>query len=234
MSAERSIDEVLQEQIAYYRARAGEYDEWFYRQGRWDHGRDLNRVWFDEVMLIAEALGRFGMEGEVLELACGTGIWTTLLARRAARLTALDASPEALQINRMKLNNPTIRYVQADVFAWRPDREYDAVFFSFWLSHVPPERLSGFLRTVHAALRPQGKVFIIDSLYEPSSTASDHRLPGPGCTRMIRRLNDGREFEIVKVFYEPDGLRAEFERAGFDVSVETSGRYFLYGFGHRR
>ncbi len=29
---------ILEEQKAYYRARAAEYDEWFYREGRYDHG----------------------------------------------------------------------------------------------------------------------------------------------------------------------------------------------------
>jgi hypothetical protein len=29
-------DDLLQEELAYYRARAGEYDEWFLRQGRYD------------------------------------------------------------------------------------------------------------------------------------------------------------------------------------------------------
>ena len=33
---------IIQQQIAYYRARAGEYDEWFYRIGRYDRGAELN------------------------------------------------------------------------------------------------------------------------------------------------------------------------------------------------
>ena len=33
-----SIDELLRQQIAYYRARASEYDEWFLRQGDLAHG----------------------------------------------------------------------------------------------------------------------------------------------------------------------------------------------------
>lgn len=32
---------LLHHQIAYYRARATEYDEWFYRQGRYDRGPEV-------------------------------------------------------------------------------------------------------------------------------------------------------------------------------------------------
>ena len=49
-------DDLLQQQIAYYRARAGEYDEWFLRQGRYDRGPDLNQRWFDEVAVAVRAL----------------------------------------------------------------------------------------------------------------------------------------------------------------------------------
>ena len=81
---------------------------------------------------------------QVLELACGTGIWTQELVKVATQVTAVDASAEVIEINREKVKNLTpgqVEYVQADLFAWETEREYDLVFFSFWLSHVPPEQL---------------------------------------------------------------------------------------------
>src|SRR5579884_3468249 len=89
---------LLQQQIAYYRARAGEYDEWFLRQGRYDRGPGLNARWFAEVDEVRRALDAFAPAGSVLELAAGTGLWTEQLARHAARLTAVDSSPEALAL----------------------------------------------------------------------------------------------------------------------------------------
>jgi hypothetical protein len=50
-----SSDHVLEEQIAYYRSRAGEYDEWFLRQGRYDHGPEGNARWFAEVEQVTRA-----------------------------------------------------------------------------------------------------------------------------------------------------------------------------------
>ena len=95
-------DGLLEGQLAYYRARAGEYDEWFLRTGRNDRGPEWNRRWFLELERVRRELRRFGPKGRVLELACGTGLWTVELARHAAGITAVDASPEVLDINRAR------------------------------------------------------------------------------------------------------------------------------------
>jgi demethylmenaquinone methyltransferase/2-methoxy-6-polyprenyl-1,4-benzoquinol methylase len=85
------------------------------------------------------------------------------------------------------------------------------VFFSFWLSHVPPARFAAIWGLVRAALTPDGRVCFVDSLYNEGATAVDHHLEGTGARTVKRRLNDGREFAVVKVFYAPDGLRPALE-----------------------
>ena len=221
---------VLREQIAYYRARANEYDEWFLRQGRYDRGAELNARWFAEVAQVSQALERFHPGGDVLELACGTGLWTQRLARSARSLTAVDSSPEMLALNQRRLADAAhVRYVQADLFTWTPDRRYDAIFFSFWLSHVPPERFAPFWNLVRDALNPHGRVFFADSLYTESSTASDHVLEGEDATTLSRRLNDGREYRIVKVFHAPDTLAERLRELGWTARITRTPEYFYYG-----
>ncbi len=65
---------LLDEQLAYYRARSGEYDEWFLREGRYDRGPEQRAEWFKEVAEVEAALHAAGPRGNVLELACGTGL----------------------------------------------------------------------------------------------------------------------------------------------------------------
>ena len=79
------MDELIAQQISYYQARAGEYDEWFLRQGRYDRGPEINRQWFTEVEEVRRALDAFAPGGDVLELAGGTGLWTEQLLRQAGR-----------------------------------------------------------------------------------------------------------------------------------------------------
>jgi len=52
---------------------------------------------------LRRALGEFAPQGRVLELACGTGLWTGELVRYAERVVAVDAAPEVLEINRQRL-----------------------------------------------------------------------------------------------------------------------------------
>jgi trans-aconitate methyltransferase len=75
--------------------------------------------------------------GDVLELACGPGAWTEKLLRHASGLTAVDGASEMLARARARVGDARVRFVQADLFTWTPDRRYDVVFFGFWLSHVP-------------------------------------------------------------------------------------------------
>lgn len=223
----------LEEQVAYYRARAAEYDEWFERRGRFDRGPVANARWRAEVAEVVAALDALAPGGDVLELAPGTGIWTAHLLRHARSVTAVDASAEMIALNRAKVASDRVAYLQADLFAWRPARRYDAVCFGFWLSHVPTERLDAFLTTVAAALAPGGKVFFVDSRREPTSTAVDHQLPEAGVQIMTRRLNDGRAFQIVKNFHEPAALAARCAAAGLAVTIRETATYFIYGYGAR-
>jgi demethylmenaquinone methyltransferase/2-methoxy-6-polyprenyl-1,4-benzoquinol methylase len=219
---------LIEQQMEYYRARAGEYDEWFLRQGRYDHGAELNQAWFAEVEQVRAALAAFQPVGRVLELACGTGLWTQYLHRYAEHITALDSSPEVLELNRQRLDSDRVRYVQADLFGWEPDDSYDVVFFSFWLSHVPESHFAGFWEMVRRALKPGGRAFLIDSRYDPTTTARDHSLGGREMTTMTRRLNDGRTFEIVKIFYEPARLESQLQSLGWKAQAAVTPRYFLY------
>lgn len=224
----------LQEMKEYYRARAGEYDEWFYRQGRYDRGSEVNARWFAEADEVFAALDACSLTGNVLELAPGTGIWTQRLVRTANTVTAVDASPEMIEINRAKVSADRVSYVLADLFAWQPDRVYDAVFFGFWLSHIPLERLDSFLHAVATMLRPGGKIFFVDNRRELTSTAVDHQLPEQGSQIMVRTLNNGQNFQIVKNFYDPADLATRCTRAGLDITIKQTATYFLYGYGMRQ
>ena len=223
---------ILDQQIDYYRARAGEYDEWWFRTGRYDRGPEWNARWRIDVGEVEGAVERW-LEARrprnALELACGTGLFTRIIAPKVGRLTAIDASPEVMAINRARVSAGNVEYVQADLFAWRPRELYDAAFFSFWLSHVPDERFEPFWKMVAAALAPGGAAYLVDSAFDPTSTAKDHLLPEREAGVVTRRLNDGREFRIVKLFYDPAALVAKLARVGFASDIRQTAQYFIYG-----
>jgi SAM-dependent methyltransferase len=225
-----SDDGLLEEQRAFYRARAPEYDAWWQRRGRYDRGEGETREWRRQVAAVDEALTAFDARGDVLELAGGTGWWTQRLARTADRLTVVDASPETLEINRRRLGRTDVDYVVADLFDWRPARTYDVVFFSFWLSHVPRARFAAFWSFVGSCLALGGRAFLVDSRRDPT--------PGPAVKDPyvieyepdlhLRRLSDGSEYRVVKVMYEPDELEALVEAEGWHAELDAT-RWFIFG-----
>lgn len=229
MTAGDDLQALLDEQKAYYRARSGEYDDWFYRRGRYDHGLDLNARWAAEAAEVRAALHAIGPVEHALELACGTGIWTQELARLALRVTALDASAEMIAINRVKLENERVTYRQVDLFEWQPDMPADLVFMGFWLSHVPTERLVDHLATVRKALRPGGQLFMVDSRLEQTSTARNTPIDPANALVQARKLNDGQTFRVLKTYFEPDALSVALAKAGFQPRISTTDHYFIYG-----
>jgi demethylmenaquinone methyltransferase/2-methoxy-6-polyprenyl-1,4-benzoquinol methylase len=220
---------LLAEQLEYYRARAAEYDEWFFRRGRYDRGELHRAQWLREADVVESALQKAAPPGHILELACGAGLWTRHLAKTHVHVTAVDAAPEVIAINRARVASNRVEYVVADLFSWAPAGAVcDLVFFGFWLSHVPDERFDQFWQLVHGALRPGGAAFFVDSLREQTSTAVDHGVFDNSGV-VTRVLNDGRSFRIVKVFYEPETLQRRLARLGWKGAVQTTGKFFLYG-----
>ena len=213
----------LAEQKRYYAERAPEYDDWWYRRGRYELESDRLARWQADVAEAERALDAVAPVGGVLELAAGTGIWTRRLVALADRVVAVDANAETLA-----LNTPDAELVQADVFDWRPAESFDLVFFSFWLSHVPEERFDEFWRLVRTALAPGGRVFLVDSgAGDTAHTAIDQ-----DGWEETRSLADGRTFRIVKRRWTPEELAARARPLGFELELrETANGHFLYGSG---
>ena len=210
------MSDVLAEQKRYYAERAPEYDDWWYRRGRYTRDAEHERRWLRDVAELEERLRTFAPRGDVLELAAGTGIWTRRLVPAANRVVAVDANAETLA-----LNTPAADLVPADIFSWVPPQQFDVVFFSFWLSHVPEERFDEFWALVRSALRPGGRVFLVDS------AAGDRAHTGTDQSgeEETRTLADGRAFRIVKRRWQPDELAA---RLDLDLRTTANG-HFLYG-----
>lgn len=200
------MNDVLRDQITYYRQRAAEYDATSYG----DVAAAAERV--------ERIVGELEVTGSVLELACGTGVWTVSLTRHASAVTAVDSSPEALAIAVERCSGA--RFQRADVFSWEPGHQYDLVFFGFWLSHVPTERVPEFFGRLATWLRPGGRVAFVD---EPAWRAVGDRAVAPGSETVRRELRDGSEHLLVKVPLDPARITAQLDRIGWVAEVHPDG-----------
>jgi SAM-dependent methyltransferase len=231
-------DDLLACQIDYYRRRAPEYDET--AVGEVDY---------------AALVERLAPRGDVLEIACGTGLWTQHLAPRAHTLTALDSSPEMIALARSRVGEEA-DFVVANVFRWEPPRRFDSIFFGFWLSHVPPTRFEEFWRLVDNAVDDGGRVLFVDEgaprawREEPDRCVTWDQAAPPLDTeaalpvnasreraapaaRVLRRLRDGSVHTIVKIFYDPDELARALASLGWSADVGLTEDDLIVGVVHR-
>ncbi|MBA8824751.1 demethylmenaquinone methyltransferase/2-methoxy-6-polyprenyl-1,4-benzoquinol methylase [Saccharopolyspora lacisalsi] len=210
------LEQLLEEQAAYYRAVAPEYR---------DHVLPFPGE--DE---LSEAIDAFQPAGDVLELACGPGTWTGRLLSHAQHVTAVDASAEMLALASARFDDERVRFVRADVFDWTPDRRYDVVFLGFWLSHVPHERFESFWSLVAGCLEPAGRVLFVDDGHR----TPDELVEGEWSPVIRRTLADGTHHRVVKIPFRPADLEQRLAHLGWDVRVTATSGPFFWGAGGRR
>lgn len=101
-----------------------------------------------------------------LEIGCGTGEFSRLLAGRAETVVAVDLSPRMIRAAREHSGlYANVEFVAGDVMTQRlPDEEFDCVATLTTLHHVNFESV---LRKVRESLKPGG-VFVCLDLYRRS------------------------------------------------------------------
>jgi SAM-dependent methyltransferase len=183
--------------LGYYARRADEYERVYQKPERQS---ELAAV----ALLLRSALAGH----DVLELACGTGYWTAVLAPVAGSVLATDASPEVLELARRKSYPPNrVRLAVADAYApERIDGRFTAAFAGFWWSHIPLEAVSGFLRGLHRRLGVGVQVVLCDNCYVESSSTPLARTDAAGNTYQQRRLENGEAYEVLKNFPSAEAL----------------------------
>lgn len=102
-----------------------------------------------------------------LDIGCGTGEFSRLLAQRFEEVIAIDLSPNTIQIARQRSQNyGNINYRVADILSWKlPLEQFDAIVSIATLHHLPIENL---LPNLKAALKSGGKLVILDLLQNES------------------------------------------------------------------
>ena len=151
-----------------------------------------------------------GRGDRAVDLGCGTGVHTELLADRFGEVLGVDLSAPMVEHARRHRGRPNVDYRRADLRDVTPgaDGRFDVVFSAYTLHHVP--ELSTALHRMRSLVRPGGRVLLVDLV--------DERRPVP---RSWFRAEAGRTFaadlrhrrrpvreavELLRLQLDPDWL----------------------------
>jgi demethylmenaquinone methyltransferase/2-methoxy-6-polyprenyl-1,4-benzoquinol methylase len=214
--------DIVEDMAAYYAQRAAYYERVYFKPERQADLRSL------ESTLPALLAGR-----SVLEIACGTGWWTPHAARDAATWLATDLNPGTMALARAKPLPACVRLAEADAYALdTPDvaGPFTAAFAGCWWSHVPLQRLPGWLALLHARLAPGARVVFLDNSYVQTSSTPISRTDADGNTYQQRTLDDGSVHEVLKNFPTLDQAQAMLGPRAHDLRWVDCTHYWLLSY----
>jgi SAM-dependent methyltransferase len=206
------------ELVNYYRLRAREYEQIYYREVP-ERRKEID----DEVERV-----RCLVAGKtVLELACGTGYWTRVMAETAKTIVASDISREMLLQAMQKEYSRPPHWVLSDLY-YPPFRKesFDVVAVGFWFSHHPCQDYSRLFELVTYPLAKNGVIWMIDNnppAEGPHTDSAGRDVFGNNLKR--RFLSDGQEFVIVKNYFSQAELETILNR-NFRITRFTFKKYY--------
>ena len=207
--------------LDYYKRRAAYYERVYHKPERQD---DLRAM---EAWMPAVFSGR-----RVLEIACGTGWWTLHGARDAVSWLATDLNPETMELARHKALPTSVQFATVDAYtlAELGGQTFDAAFTGCWWSHVPLQRLPGWLDTLHERLEPGARVVMLDNRYVPTSSTPISRQDEAGNTFQQRTLDDGSVHEVLKNFPTPEDAIAALGPRAQDPQWTAYDHYWVLSY----
>ncbi|MFW9829686.1 MAG: methyltransferase domain-containing protein [Candidatus Thorarchaeota archaeon] len=175
----------------YYADRAYEYDKTYLRPER---QKDIKKI--------QKLLNTLLKDHLVLEIACGTGYWTKSIAFVSKFITAVDINDEVLQIARNRgISSNKVTFIQDDVYVLNKIQgNFSAGFAGSWWSHILKSKLKQFINLFHSKLQSNAIIVFMDNRRVKRSSTPISRIDIHGNTYQIRKLEDGREYEILKNF----------------------------------
>jgi protein-L-isoaspartate O-methyltransferase len=165
----------------------------------------------------------------ILELACGTGYWTGVMAASAERIVATDSSVEMLELARKRgLDADKVTFRQADGLDLPQDLgEFTAVFIGFWWSHLKRDEQEAFLTQLRARVGKDVLLIVLDDAYVDGSSSVIARTDAQGNTYQIVSMPDGARVELPKSYPTDSTLRKRLADCTREIKIVRLEHYWL-------
>jgi SAM-dependent methyltransferase len=165
----------------------------------------------------------------VLELACGTGYWTSVIAPSADSVVATDINPEMLAlVTARALPADKVQFRLADAYDLPDDLgSFTAVFIGFWWSHVKREQQEKFLAHLRSKVGKDVLLVLLDDAYVEGSSETVARTDLEGNTYQILTAPDGERYEIPKTYPSDSALRKKLASSVREIRIVRLEYYWM-------
>ena len=165
----------------------------------------------------------------VLELACGAGYWTRIIAETADSVLATDVNPEMIEMVKLRaLPADKVQFRVADAYDLPADLgSFTAIFIGFWWSHVQRAEQERFLAQLSKKVGKDTMLVLLDDCYVEGSSDTVARTDLEGNTFQIRTAPDGERYEIPKNYPSDSGLRKKLGSSVREIRITRLEYYWL-------
>lgn len=204
--------------VDYYRARAPEYEQIYYRDVPKRRREIADHFKFVEKLAAGKT---------VLDLACGTGYWTQAAAKNAKEVIATDIAPEMLKEAKRKKYNRPVKFINSDIYNLPFENDsFDLILIGFWFSHEPKQNYNRFFELIQKPLKPNGQIWLIDNNPPAECSMSDYLYTDEfGNNYKSRRLDNGQKFSLLKNYFAENELADIFPKS-FHINKLTYDNYY--------
>ena len=209
---------ITERSAEFYAKSASSHDRVYDKPERQDDLAEMRE-------LVAETLSGH----VVLELACGPGYWTRVIAESADSVVATDINPEMVEMAKLRaLPADKVQYRVADAYDLPADLgSFTAIFIGFWWSHVQRADQERLLAQLSKKVGKDTMLVLLDDCYVEGSSDTVARTDLEGNTFQIRTAEDGQRYEIPKNYPSDSGLRKKLGSSVREIKITRLEYYWL-------
>jgi 2-polyprenyl-3-methyl-5-hydroxy-6-metoxy-1,4-benzoquinol methylase len=102
-------------------------------------------------------------EKDILDLGCGTGKWSLILAKKGAKVTSVDNSKEMLNVLKEKKDNLKINILNKDILKLKLNKKFDIIIMGLVIDHI--KDIDELFKIVSKHLKQEGIFLFSDPIY---------------------------------------------------------------------
>ena len=183
----------------------------------------------NDLSKVRERIAQLVRGQTVLELACGTGYWTEVIAANADKVLATDILDEMIaRAATRRFPEGKVAFRTVDGLDLPGDLgTFTCVFIGFWWSHLKRDEQDALLAQLRARLGRDVTLILLDDAYVEGSSTTIARTDAQGNTYEIVAAPDGERFELPKNYPADSALRKRLGGEVREIRIERLTYYWM-------